>query len=942
MVKDLEQVAQQALDLAPVDPARAQILALSVESEAGPRHIWIAVSMAKRALGVASLALFDPATAVISLREAVAAGKRSRSVQRTAEARMSLASALVLTGKPAQAFREIEAALAGLDGLAAARALTQRSAILQEMGRLEDALEDLRRALPVLRRAGDANWEWQALSNRSLIFITRRAFAAAEADLVAARQLCVQLGSELRATVVEQNLGCLMASRGDVPAALHHFDLAEAGFRHLTMEAGSLLVDRAELLLSVRLLTEARATAEAAVGAYQRQGQDNHLPEARLLLSTVALVQGDVATARAAADQAVREFSRLGRRESVALARSSQLLAQLADDTRRPVSPAQARRTADELAAAGWAVPALEARVLAGRLALQRGQRAAARRDLESASRARYAGPAELRARAWLAEALLRKADGRRRGAVAALDAGLRIIEDHRATLGATELRAHVSVHRGSLARLGLRMALEDRHPGRVLTWVERGRASATLMRPAHPPEDSVLARDLADLRATMTEIGERRGAALPTTTLVGRQVALERRIRDRCRTVPGGAGTLAARPPSIGALTATLGDAALVDYVELDEVLHAVTVVAGRARLHHLGPVAPVRQALAHLPFALHRLADRRTRASSRAAAEMVVTRAGAVFEQTLLHPLRRELQDRELVIAPTGALQSLPWSILDSCADRPVTVTPSATLWHVAAHRPRPASGAPIVVIAGPGLPGAQGEAIAIARLHPGARCLTDAAADAAGVSAAMSGAAIVHIAAHGCIRSDNPLFSSLSLADGPFTVYDIERLKAAPHHVVLAACDTGRPHVVAGEEVLGLAAALLTGGTAMLIAPVVPVPDVETAPLMQAYHERLRAGCSPAQALVRAQVEVRRGDPLAGAAASGFVCLGAGLAPLFPAAAVPAQRSQAQRSQTDADIHLADPARIHLPQVEPHALAGDVSATPALASVGRRRQP
>jgi CHAT domain-containing protein len=154
-----------------------------------------------------------------------------------------------------------------------------------------------------------------------------------------------------------------------------------------------------------------------------------------------------------------------------------------------------------------------------------------------------------------------------------------------------------------------------------------------------------------------------------------------------------------------------------------------------------------------------------------------------------------------------------------------------------------------------------------------------LVDDLADAAHLTAAMTGATLVHIAAHGHLRSDNPQFSALRLADGPYTVYDLELLAAAPAHVVLAACDTGRPHVVAGDEVLGLTTALLGRGTATLVAPVVPVPDGETGALMCRYHGYLRDGEPPATALARAQERTRADSPARRAAAAGFVCLGAG---------------------------------------------------------------
>ena len=450
------------------------------------------------------------------------------------------------------------------------------------------------------------------------------------------------------------------------------------------------------------------------------------------------------------------------------------------------------------------------------------------------------------------------------------------MVEALRAALGAPELRAHVSVHRGSLARLGLRMALEDGDARRVLSWAERGRATSALLRPVRPPEDEVLARDLADLRATLAELDEARLEGRPSHALETRQVALERAICQRCRTAPG-ALDAGSRPRTARELAAALGEAALVEYVELDGQVTAVVLAAGRARLQHLGPVEPVAQALGQVAFALHRLADRRRPAASLAGAGLALTRAGEQLEARLLRPLARSIGDRQLLVVPSPTLQSLPWSLLPSCAGRPVTVAPSASLWHEA-HRRAPATGR-VVVVAGPSLPGAREEAAAVAALYPDACVLLDGDAVAPRVSAALDGAALVHVAAHGRLRSDNAQFSALVLDDGPFTVYDLERLRAAPAHVVLAACDTGRSQSVAGGEILGLTAALLAQGTSTLVAPVVPVPDVETVALMRSYHAHLSTRLSPAEALARAQEVHARDGGAARAAAAGFLCLGDG---------------------------------------------------------------
>jgi tetratricopeptide (TPR) repeat protein len=883
----LEETALAVLEIATVTPTVARDRAMPVLAAARRSGDWASVSIAARALGVAYLQLNEVEGAIGALREAVVAGRRAGADKRAGEARMSLASALVVRGRTRQALQQIRAALGVLEGVQAARALTQRAAIFQELGRLDEALEDLRRALPVLRRVGDAQWETRALSNRGLIYAGRRAFGHAEADFTAARRLCEHHDLALAGVLIEHNLAYVRAQRGDVPAALQHLHLAEEGYRrHGLAQLGTVLADRAELLLSVRLVREARVAAEAALVVFEQQHRQVNLPEAQLLLSTAALLDHDPGAAVQAAEDAGRSARTLGRHRLLPLARWARIQA-LVTSAPDSVRTAEVRRVAAGLRAAGWTVPGIEAQILAGQLGLRRGGRAAARSDLSGASRGRWTGPADVRSRAWLAEALRREADGDRRGAVSALRAGLRVVEDYRATLGATELRTQVSVHRGALARLGLRLALEDRRPRAVLSWAERGRANALLMRPVTPPEDPVLDRELSDLRATSTELRELRVTGRPLGDLEQRLLALERRVRDRCREIPGAVNRIAVRSPGIARLAATLGDledVALVEYLEHDGQLHAVTLVGGRTRLHHLGPIERVPTEMVHLPFALHRLASRSTRSASRAAAAAVLRRAGDALDGLLVRPLLRVVGDRRLLVVPSGGLQSVPWSVLPSLAGRSFTVSPSATLWHLATTAPAAADGA-VLVAAGPGLPGGSAEADGVAAQYQHVVRLGGRTATAAAVSAAMDGAALVHLAAHGTVRADNPLFSSVGMADGPFTVYDLERLRVAPRHVVLAACDAGRSQVLAGEEILGFTAALLATGTSTLVAPVLPVPDAETAPLMLAYHRYLGTGSSAADALARAQEDVRRDDPVAAAGAATFLCLGAGFTTRAP---------------------------------------------------------
>src|SRR5262249_57954270 len=95
-------------------------------------------------------------------------GRQAGSAQLAAEARMTLSLALVERGRAQQALTEIDAAIRDLDGVAAARALTQRGTILLEMGRFPEAATHFRTALPVLPAAGGLLWQHRVMCNRGL------------------------------------------------------------------------------------------------------------------------------------------------------------------------------------------------------------------------------------------------------------------------------------------------------------------------------------------------------------------------------------------------------------------------------------------------------------------------------------------------------------------------------------------------------------------------------------------------------------------------------------------------------------------------------------------------------------------------------------------------------------------------------------------------------
>lgn len=864
--------AREAVLLAESDPHRAIRLAVGAATFAKLERDPGVAAVAERALGLAAMQLQDIDGALAHLRRAIRLGQRADNAGVAAEARMTLAGVLSRDGRPQAALNALDQALVDLTGADHARATAQRGAIMHQIGRLDDAVANYRAALPGLRRAGDAAWMQRILGNRGVLHAQRNEFAAAVEDLREAESLCRDNDLTLSLAYVHQNLGFVHARRGDAPAALRYFDQAEARFRDLGCPLGELLTDRAELLLSLRLFAEARESASQAVLGFEHESRRLvALPEARLVLARAALMAGDVDVAAEQAALSVREFTRQHRPEWAALSTLALLSAERAGAGQSRIETTRLERLAETVARA-WPGAAVYARLTAAQLAAERGRHLQSKRLLGLAASHRGRGPVTARALAWHADALLRLTEGDTSGATRAARAGLRLIDEHVAALGATDLRASAAGSRVDLATLGLRVAVRDGRPARVFQWAELGRASHLLNPSARPPTDPAMAALLGDLRSTMVQIAGLRREGRSDARLYHRQVTLERTIRDHDRSSTTGAARQFTGPPSVADVGALLGDAALLEFLADDGTLHVVTIVDGQARLHPLGPVATVTELVDRLLFALRRLCRDNLDGQSALAAQSLFDDASSRLGALLLGGLP-ELADRPLVVVPTGPLQRVPWAVFPACAGRPVSVTPSAAL--LCGDRPSSVADR-VTVVAGPDLPGCRTEAESIAGLY-GVTPLLDGAATVDAVSDAIAGSRIAHLATHGSLRADNPLFCALQLADGPLMAYDLNRLPNAPATLVLAACDTGRPVVLAGDEVMGFAATVLAHGTRRLVAPVIAVHDVDTAPLMVAFHELLRTGESAAGALATAQQRTADRHPYGIAAVARFVCVG-----------------------------------------------------------------
>ncbi|NHC46197.1 CHAT domain-containing protein [Motilibacter aurantiacus] len=828
-----------------------------------------AAPVALRVRALALRAVGDLTSALDTLRGAVALAVELGAARRAAEARMSLVVLLAEVGSLEGALAEADAAAQHLDGIDASRLEAQRGLVLQRAGRSTEALEAYARALPAIRAAGDVVWEARMLGNRGALFAYHGRFDEARADLERSITLARRHGLFMQLQGSLQNLGFAAMRAGDLPRALQLYDESSTIRDRFGLASAGEELDRADALLLAGLSEEAVAAAREALTDILARGFSVDVPEARLMLARALLVAGDAEGARRHATEAWQEFDEQGRKPWSRLAQVMEVRSRWEAGERTRELMESARAAGDAAVESGWHVAATEARLVAGRVGLALGRLDEADETLAQVAARRDKGAATIRVNGWHAEAFRRHMRGDREGTFEALREGLNALSEDIAAYGATDLRASAATRGTELARLGVQLCAEDGSAEGVLEWSESWRAGALRQRPVRPPSDEELAADLAALRRVVGEIHDLGLADQDTEELFAERERLERAVRDRSRHARG---SYAAPPPfDLHELTAALGERALVEYLRDGDDLLAVSLVDGEARLHRLGHYVDTTRELESLRFALNRLA--RGTGSPILLETAADTRryAADVLEALLLEPLREQVGDRELVVVPTGMLHALPWAVLPSCAHRPVTVAPSARVWLSAATAaPPPDSPAQVLLAAGPRLEHAADEVHALHSGYPSARVLLGRDATADAVLQGMDGADVAHVVAHGRFRLDNPLFSCLELADGPLTVYDLEGLGRAPRRLVLSACDSALADVRAGDELMGLASAVLALGTQTLVAATCLVDDEGTRKLMEFFHERLCAGDSPARALA---------DATSATGVDGFVCFGLG---------------------------------------------------------------
>lgn len=216
----------------------------------------------------------------------------------------------------------------------------------------------------------------------------------------------------------------------------------------------------------------------------------------------------------------------------------------------------------------------------------------------------------------------------------------------------------------------------------------------------------------------------------------------------------------------------------------------------------------------------------------------------------QKLISPIEKFIENRHLVVIPFGELHYLPFhALFDGTSylieKREVSYAASATVLQYCLEKPkRPLENALLVGFADEKIPFVKEEIDRLKEIFPQHKSLFGKNATFAKFKRHAPDFDIIHLACHGQFRQDNPMFSSLRLADGFLTVRDISELDLNADLVILSACETGLNKILAGDELIGLKRGFFAAGASSLILTLWTVNDKATQSLIADFYRNLQA--------------------------------------------------------------------------------------------------
>jgi CHAT domain-containing protein/tetratricopeptide (TPR) repeat protein len=317
--------------------------------------------------------------------------------------------------------------------------------------------------------------------------------------------------------------------------------------------------------------------------------------------------------------------------------------------------------------------------------------------------------------------------------------------------------------------------------------------------------------------------------------------------------------------------------DTALLEYFVLDGQIGAFVLRSGSAEVRRdLGAINAITRLadLLDFQFSRFRLGSEYVQSHYQNLSAIVLDHLRDLYA-ALLQPLEGLLAGcRRCNIVPHGPLHRVPFHALNDgtryVIDKfAVSYAPSAAVYGICASRTGNAAGelqaSPLLVgVEDSRIPYVADEIASLRELWPQSAILQNESATCLNFSSRVATANLVHVATHADFRHDNPMFSSIRLADRWMNVAEIYDLKMNADLVVLSGCRTGLGALQSGDEIIGLARGFLYAGARCLLVSLWDVHDRSASALMRHFYKNVAAGAGFADALQSAMILTREAEP------------------------------------------------------------------------------
>jgi len=863
------------------------------------------VAQSLRAKGNALYALNEHAAAVERHDEAARLFAKAGQPHEVARTLSTSIQPLILLG----AYQRAEAAARQAreiftregDELRLARLDVNVGNIFHRQDRFAEALRSYEQAYERLLPHRNAEGIAVALGNMAVCLISLNDFTRALETHQRARAFCEEHGMPKLVALADYNIAYLYYFRGQYGRAIQELkatrdECEKVGDAYL---AALCRMDLSEIYLELNLSDDAAQMAEESLGEFRRLGMGYEAAKSLAYLAIANGQQGKVLRALELCAEARRLFVQEQNTVWPALLDLYQALilfgaSRLFEARRHCTAALEAFRST------ALASKAILCRLLLARLALRMGEIDVARQQCEAAGQT--LAPLDLPALSFQLDFVRGQIEQAAVEPAAAYDAyrrAQRSLEMLRSSLRGEELKIAFMKNKlevyEALVDLALERRGDDDGVAEAFSYVEHAKSRSLqdlLLRAATPVSPiavgkSELVRRVGDLREELNwyyhrieseqmaaeERTEERIEALQEQVLA-RESELLRVIRELPASESESVEVLAPVSLPLEEIRRALPPGAmLVEYFRIGSRLLAFLVTRESLEVVPVALVPRVQHILRLLQFQLAWARPNASdvsplsRESSRVATE---AHLGELYTE-LIAPLRARLDADHLIFVPHDLLHYVPFHalhdgrqyLIDSFS---ISYAPSATVYALCHARGGHGSGSSLVLgVADAHTPFILDELRSVAARLPGAELYVGEEATVDVLRQKAEGRRVVHIAAHGFFRPDNPMFSGIRLGSSSYlTLYDLYNLKLPAELVVLSACVTGVNVIAAGDELLGLARGLFRAGAASLLLTLWEVPDQSTAEFMKAFYDRVLTAPNRASALRDAVLALREKYP------------------------------------------------------------------------------